>query len=86
VHRKDFILNDGAEGEVVKDFRAVPPHIHRTVFPQAFVVESVHLSDLSTFVISADERDAVGIADFECEEEEECFDGIVASVNKVAEE
>jgi hypothetical protein len=65
MHRKDFILDNGTEREIVKDFRAVPPHIHRTVFPQTLIVKPVDLRNLPTFVIAADEGDAIGVADFE---------------------
>jgi hypothetical protein len=35
-------------------------------------------------VIPSDERDTFGIADFESEEEEKCFDAVESTINKVA--
>lgn len=65
VHGKDFILDNGGETEVIKDFSAISPYIDRPVFSQTFIVEAVDLCDLSTFVISADESDAIGVSYFE---------------------
>ena len=63
-----------------------PPNIDAAVLAQAFVVEAVDLGDLPTFVIATDESDAVGIADLEGQKEEEGLDGVVAPIDKVAEE
>lgn len=45
VHAKDFFLNEGGQRQVVEDLRAVPPHVHAAVLPQALVVEPVDLCD-----------------------------------------
>lgn len=78
--------DEGAEGEVVEHFAAVAPHIGGAVFAQAFVVEAVHGRDLPRFVVAADERDAVWVAHFEAEEEEEAFERVEAAVDEVAHE
>mmetsp|Transcript_2978 Transcript_2978/g.5622 ORF Transcript_2978/g.5622 Transcript_2978/m.5622 type:complete len:332 (+) Transcript_2978:1011-2006(+) len=86
VHCEYLVLDDGREGEVIEYLGAVPPDVDAAVFAEALVVKSVDLGDLAGFVIAPDERDAVGVADFEGEEEEEGFDGVVAAVDEVAEE
>ena len=47
---KDVIIDNGRQGEVVKNFGAVPPHIHAAILPQAFVVEAVDLTNLCVCV------------------------------------
>ncbi len=86
VNGEDLVLDDGREGEIIEDLGAVSPNVDAAVFAEALIVKSVHLGDLAGFVISADEGDAIGVADFEGEEEEEGFDGVVAAVDEVAEE
>jgi hypothetical protein len=39
---------------------------------------------LAGFVVASDEGDAVGVADFEAEEEKKCFEGVEAAVDEVA--
>ena len=63
-----------------------PPNIDAAVLAQALVVEAVDLGDLPALVVAADQRDAVGVADLEGQEEEEGLDGVVAPIDEVAEE
>ena len=58
----------------------------RAVLAQALVVEAVHLRDLPRLVVAADERDAVGVAHFECEEQQECLDRVEPAVDEIAHE
>lgn len=48
------------------------------------IVKAVHLRDLTGLMISADECDAFGIADFEGEKEEEGLYRVETSIDKVA--
>ena len=50
------------------------------------VVEAIHRGDLPRLVVAADEGDAVGVADFEAEEEQEGFERVEAAVDEVAHE
>lgn len=47
-----LVINEGSEGEVVKQIGKEPPHISVSIFPQTLVIEAVHLRDLSRFVVS----------------------------------
>jgi hypothetical protein len=47
-----LVINEGSEGEVVKQIGEEPPNISVSIFPQALVIEAVHLRDLSRFVVS----------------------------------
>ena len=63
--------DESAEGQVVEYFAAVAPDVGGAVFADAFVVEAVDGGDLAGFVVAADEGDAVWVAHFEAEEEQE---------------
>jgi hypothetical protein len=84
MHAEDLAVDNGSQTEVVEHLTAVPPHAGAPKLAQALVVEAVDLGYLPRFVVAADEGDAVGIADLECEEEEERLDRVEATVNVVA--
>jgi hypothetical protein len=52
----------------------VLPDVRVAVFAEAFVVESVHLSDLAGFVVSSEDGNALRVADFEGNKEGDGFD------------
>lgn len=52
------------EIEMVKDGAACFPYGRVTVFLHALVVESVHLSDLPTLVVSSEQGDPIWISGF----------------------
>lgn len=64
---KDLVVNDGREGQVVENLRAVAPHVHTAILAQTLIVEPIHLRDLSTLVVATDQCDAVGIANLRSE-------------------
>jgi len=59
---KDPPVNQGCNGEVIKDLAASFPDIGIPILLLAFVIESVHLSNLPTFMISPYEGNFVGIS------------------------
>ena len=86
MNTENFTVDDSAEDKEVKDLAATLPDGRITVFLLAFFVEAVDLGDLAGFMIAAHEGDAVGIADFEAEEESEGLETEVPAVDEVAKE
>jgi hypothetical protein len=84
VDAEDLAVDDGAEGEVVKDVAAVAPDVCAPVLALALVVEAVDLGDLPRLMVAADEGDAIRVADLEQEQEEKRLDRVEAPVDKVA--
>lgn len=84
VHAEYLPIDYGRQTQIVKDLGAIAPHIGRTVFPHAFIVEAVDLRDLARFVIAADQRDAIRIADFEGEQQQKRFDAVVTAIDEIA--
>lgn len=90
-----FIFDDSCETQVIENVRAVPPDVERTVFPEAFVVESVDLGNLPRLMVSSDacssgggdvglQCDTVWVTNFECQKEQERFDAVEPAVDEVA--
>ena len=82
----DLILDEGCEREVVEQISKVSPHVRVAVFPQAFVVEAVHLRDLPRLVVAAQDGDAVAVAQLEGDKESDRLYGVVSSVDVITHE
>lgn len=56
------IVDDGGQAQVVKYFRTVAPDSDGAVFSYTFVVESIHLSNLTTLMVTSNQCDSVRIS------------------------
>ena len=81
---EDLIVNEGGQGQVVKQIGEIFPDVCIAVLAQAFVIEAIDLGDLSRLVIATKNGDAAGISDLESDKKSYGFDRIVASINVVA--
>lgn len=59
---EDFAVDDCAENEEIEDLTAGFPDRSIAIFLLTFFVETVDLSNLTGFMITSDESDAVRIA------------------------
>lgn len=55
-------VDQRGERQVIKQVCEVLPHVGIAVFPQALVVEAVHLCDLSALVVPSEDCDALPVA------------------------
>ena len=62
---ENLVLNDGCHWEEVKQVGEILPNMRVTVFPEAFIVESIDLSDLTRFVVSSQNCDSVSESHFQ---------------------
>lgn len=85
MHAENLVVNDGGQAEVVEDFRAVSPHVDGAILLEALIVETVHLSDLAGFVVSANQGDSVRIPHLQSQQKQERFHTVVATVDEVTE-
>lgn len=83
MNAKHTAIHDGTQSEIIEYLTAPPPDVVASVLPLTLVVEAVDLCDLSRFMIPADEGDSFWVANFESEQEEECFDGVEAAIYEV---
>jgi len=65
VETEDLVVDEGGEREEIEEVGEVLPHVRVAVLSQALVVEAVHLSDLTRFVVPAKDGDALGVSDLE---------------------
>ena len=84
MHAEDLVVDYDGQCEEVEHVGEVVPHVRVAVFAGALGVETVGLGYTPGFVVAADEVDAVRVAEFEADEEGDCFDGEEAAVDVVA--
>ena len=63
--REDFylVIDQRSQRQIVKEVCEVLPDVSVPVFPQALVVEAVHLGDLPGLVVPSDQGDPVWVPD-----------------------
>jgi hypothetical protein len=83
VEAEDLVVDKGSEGEVIEKVCEIFPYVGVTVFSETLIVEAIDLSDLTGFVVAAEDCDALRVSDFESNEESDCLDGIITSINIV---
>ena len=86
VEAKDLVFNDSSQGQVVKKLSELLPDVGIAILAQAFVIESVHLSDLSRLVVASQDCDSILIAHLERDEQSDCLHTVVAAIYVVAHE
>ena len=69
MHTEDLIIDDDAQGKEVKHVGEVMPDIGVTIFAVTLGIESVRLGDTARFMIATNQMDALGIPEFEADEE-----------------
>lgn len=83
---EDLVVDQGGQGEVVEKVGEVLPDIGIAVFAQAFVVEPVHLGNLTRLVVAAENGNPLWVSDLESNKESDSLDGKVSSVNVITHE
>jgi hypothetical protein len=83
VQTEDLIVDQGRKREVVEEICEVFPHVCVAILSEALVVEAIDLGDLARLVVSAEDGDALRVADLECNKEGDGFDGKVAAIDVV---
>ena len=78
-----LVFDEGGEGEVVEEVGEVSPYVRVAVLAQTFIVETVHLRDLSRFVVASQDGHSVAVAELECDKQRDGLYGVVASVDVV---
>jgi len=64
VHTENTIIDNSSQRQVIEYVSTVSPDIQRAILPQALVIETINLSDLSALMIPTDKSDKVRIAHF----------------------
>ena len=71
MHTEDLIINYGSKSQIVKNVSAISPNVYRAILSEAFVIETIHLGDLSALVVSSDQSDSFWVSDLEGQKKKE---------------
>mmetsp|Transcript_10748 Transcript_10748/g.29644 ORF Transcript_10748/g.29644 Transcript_10748/m.29644 type:complete len:324 (-) Transcript_10748:259-1230(-) len=77
------IFHQRRNGQVIKQVGKEFPNVGVAVFANALVVKAVDLRDLSTFVIAANQKDAVGVPYFVTDQHGDGFDAVITAIDIV---
>jgi len=86
VEAEDLIIDEGGERKVIEEIGEVFPNIRVAILPKTFIVESIDLCNLTRFVVATEDGNALGVSDFESNQESDCLYGIITSINIVTHE
>lgn len=86
VDAENFIFDKGSQRKVVKSLVEILPWSWTSVLFHDFIVESIHSGNLPGLMISPEQNDVFGVFKLITEEEFDGLDGIVPSINKIADE
>ena len=70
---EELIFHNSSQRKEIKEFSQTFPDIRIAIFPAAFIIESINLSDLSGLMISPQNGDSVLVPHFECNEKSDGF-------------
>lgn len=60
---ENLIFNNSCEWKVIEEFCELFPDVCVTVFPQALIIKSVYLGDLSALMIASEDGESILEAD-----------------------
>ena len=83
---ENLTVHKCCQWKVVKEVSEIFPNIGVSIFSQAFVIKSINLGNLPTFVISSKNGDSGAKSDLERDKEGDSLHAVVASVHVVAHE
>ena len=83
---EDFTFNNCTYSQVIEYFCAILPWVSISIFADGLIVEAVNRCDLSCLVITTEKSDVTWPFQLEAEKQLECFNRVVATINKVAHE
>ena len=83
---EDFTFNNCTNSQVIEYFGAILPWVSISIFADGLIVEAVNRCDLSCLVITTEKSDVTWPFQLEAEKQLECFNRVVATINKVAHE
>jgi hypothetical protein len=83
VEAEDLIVDQGGKGEEIEEVGEVFPNVRIAIFPKALIVKAIDLCNLTRFVVATEDCNALGVSDFESNEESNCLYGIITSINVI---
>ncbi len=79
---EEGVFNNGSEWQVIKELSKGFPDVAVSVLSGALIIKSIHLGDLSGFVVTSEDDNSVFVSDFEGNQESDGFDAVMSWVMK----
>lgn len=79
-------LDNGCQWQIIKETGKVLPNVGITIFPEAFVIKSINLSDLLALVISSKDSDSTWEPDFESNKKCYSLNRVISSIYVISHE
>jgi len=86
VQTENLIFDQGSQRKIVEQVSKHLPDIRSAIFSKALVIETINLSNLSTFVISSQNSDSIFVSAFEGNQKRHSLDRIVPTINIITHE
>jgi hypothetical protein len=77
------VRDDRGHWQIVKRVREILPHVGVSVLPKTLIVESIHLRNLPTFVISSKNSNTMTEPNFQGHKQSYGLEGIVATIHVI---
>ena len=85
MHTEDLIIDQGSNWEAVEAVSKSFPEFY-IISTLAFVIETVNSVDRSTFVISSQQKEVLGVLNFVSQQQTDGFQTILSSVDIISKE
>ena len=85
MHTQDLIINESGDGHAVEDVLELFPDADG-VAALAFVVETIDTVDLTALVVASQEEEVLLELDFVGQEEDDCLERVLSSIDVVTKE
>lgn len=81
-----FLVDDGSEGKISKDFNDPIPNFMIPILSKDLVIEAISASQRCSFMISPQKDVGKRSQAFERKEVADCLDGVIASIDVISQE
>jgi hypothetical protein len=85
VHGEDLLIDDGSDGQAVEAVGESLPQLD-VVSSLALIVETVDAVDRGALVVTAENEEVLRVLDLVCEEQADCLQRLLATIDVVTEE
>ena len=85
MHGEDLLVDDGSDGQAVEAISESLPKLD-VVSSLALIVETVDAVDRGALVVTTENEEVLRVLDLVCEEQADCLQRLLATIDVVAEE
>lgn len=83
---ENLILDDSSERQVIEELGELLPNVCVAILSQTFIIETIHLCDLSALVIASEDGDSILITHLKGDEKSHRLNTVVATIDVVTHE